>query len=136
MNPTSKGCWLMATAPPTDRRQSDFLEGAQFAVCLIIATAMAHSKKKKERLTDEASMFSFVCKPFPLFLLISRQSLVSVAGCPKCVWLAVARFSGGIRSKLFEEDSARNGSAARPCQCRQSHTPPLHPSIGDRWLTG
>ena len=30
--------------------QSDFLEGAQFAVCLIIATAMAHSKKKKERL--------------------------------------------------------------------------------------
>ena len=71
----------MATAPPTDRRQSDFLEGAQFAVCLIIATAMAHSKKKKERLTDEASMFSFVCKPFLLFLLISRQSLVSVAGC-------------------------------------------------------
>ena len=84
----------MATAPPTDRRQSDFLEGAQFAVCLIIATAMAHSKKKKERLTDEASMFSFVCKPFLLFLLISRQSLVSVAGCPKCVWLAGARFSG------------------------------------------
>ena len=26
-------------------------------------------------------MFSFVCKPFLLFLLISRQSLVSVAGC-------------------------------------------------------
>ena len=49
---------------------------------------------KKERLTDEASMFSFVCKPFLLFLLISRQSLVSVAGCPKCVWLAGARFSG------------------------------------------
>ncbi len=39
-------------------------------------------------------MFSFVCKLFLLFLLISRQSLVSVAGCPKFVWLAVARFSG------------------------------------------
>lgn len=48
-------------------------------------------------------MFSFVCKPFPLFLLISRQSLVSVAGCLKCVWLAVARFSGGIRSTYLRK---------------------------------
>ncbi|WP_195332976.1 hypothetical protein [Bacteroides salyersiae] len=93
-------------------------------------------QKKKERLTDEASMFSFVCKPFLLFLLISRQSLVSVSGCLSSVWLAVARFSGGIRSTPFEEDSARNGSAARPCQCRQSHMLPLHPCIGNRWLTG
>ena len=70
----------MATAPPTDRRQSDFLEGAQFAGCPIIAEQWTSDKRKKERLTDEASMFSFVCKPFLLFLLISRQSLVSVAG--------------------------------------------------------
>ncbi|WP_199181754.1 hypothetical protein [Prevotella sp. MGM1] len=48
----------------------------------------------------------------------------------------MARFSGGIRSNPFEEDSARNGSAAQPCHCRQSHTLPLHPSIGNRWLTG
>ncbi|WP_173022727.1 hypothetical protein [Parabacteroides merdae] len=56
---------------------------------------MAHQQKKEEeRLTDEASMFSFVRKPFLLFLLIFRQSLVSARGCPKCVRLVVARFSG------------------------------------------
>jgi hypothetical protein len=60
----------------------------------MLAAAMELRQKKKERLTDEASIFSFVCKPFLLFLLISHQSLVSVAGCPKCVWLAAARFSG------------------------------------------
>ena len=55
----------MATAPPTDRRPPDFLEGAQFAVCLITCGSNEHdSKKKKERLTDEASMLRFVCKPF------------------------------------------------------------------------
>ena len=55
---------------------------------------MAHQQKKEEeRLTDEASMFSFVRKPFLLFLLIFRQSLVSARGCPKCVRLVVARFS-------------------------------------------
>jgi|UPI0004D7FA7E hypothetical protein len=75
----------------------------------MLAAAMELRQKKKERLTDEASMFSSVCKPFLLFLLISRQSLVSVAGCLSSVWLAVARFSGGIRSTPFEEDSARNG---------------------------
>ena len=32
VNPTSKGCLLTATVPLTDRRQPDFLEGAQFAV--------------------------------------------------------------------------------------------------------
>ena len=101
---------MMATAPLTDKRQSDFLKGAQFAVCLIIATAMAHSKKKKERLTDEASMFSFVCKPFPLFLLISRQSLVSVVGCLSSVWSARQGFRAEYALK--EEDSARNGKAA------------------------
>ncbi|WP_204246590.1 hypothetical protein [Bacteroides clarus] len=68
-------------------------------------------QKKKERLTDEASMFSFVCKPFLLFLLIS-PILVSVAGCLSSVWQAMAMFSGGIHSTPFEEDSARNGSAA------------------------
>ncbi|MCS3258187.1 hypothetical protein NXV10_14050 [Bacteroides thetaiotaomicron] len=43
---------------------------------------------------DEASKSSFVCKPFPFYSLIFRQSLVSVAGCPSSVWLAAARFSG------------------------------------------
>ena len=58
----------MATAPPTDRRQSDFLEGAQFAVCPIGRGSNGHgSKKKKEQLTDEASEFRFVCKPFLFF---------------------------------------------------------------------
>ena len=57
-------------------------------------------KKKKERLTDEASMFSFVCKPFLLFLLISRQSLVSVAGCLSSVLLAMARFSEYAQPRL------------------------------------
>ena len=37
VNRTSKGCWLTDTAPPTDRGQPDFLEGAQFAVCPMIA---------------------------------------------------------------------------------------------------
>ena len=54
----------------------------------ILAAAMElRQKEKKERLTYEVSMFSLVCKPFILFLLISRQSLVSVAGCPNaCGW--------------------------------------------------
>ena len=52
---------------------------------------------------------SSVSRSFFSFLLISRQSLVSVAGCLSSVWMAVARFSGGIRSNPFEEDSARNG---------------------------
>ena len=43
-------------------------------------------------------------------LLISRQSLVSVAGCLSSVWQA----GQGFRAEyaLEEEDSARNGSAA------------------------
>jgi len=45
--------------------QSDFLEGAQFAVCPMIAEQWTSGKKKKERLTDEASKSCFVCKPFP-----------------------------------------------------------------------
>ncbi|MFK2619015.1 hypothetical protein ACIXQ7_21410 [Bacteroides fragilis] len=36
----------------------------------MFAAAMELRQKKKERLTDEASMFSFICKPFLLFLLI------------------------------------------------------------------
>jgi hypothetical protein len=60
----------------------------------VIAPQWTFGKKKKERFTDEASKSCFVCKPFPFFcLLIFRQSLVSVAGCPSSVWLAVARFS-------------------------------------------
>ncbi|TGY39016.1 hypothetical protein E5353_05365 [Bacteroides caecimuris] len=47
MNPTSKGCWLTATAPLTDRRQPDFLEGAQFAVCPVIASATDFRQKEK-----------------------------------------------------------------------------------------
>ena len=31
---------MMATVPLTDKRRSDFLEGAQFAVCPVIAPAM------------------------------------------------------------------------------------------------
>ncbi|GAY30495.1 hypothetical protein PvtlMGM2_1348 [Prevotella sp. MGM2] len=56
---------MTATVPPTDRLQSDFLEGAQFAVCPMIAEQWTSGKKKKERLTDEASKSCFVCKPFP-----------------------------------------------------------------------
>jgi len=73
---------------------------------------MGFRQKEKERLTDEAPISCFVCKSFLSILLIFRQSLVSVAGCLMSVWLAVARFSGGIRSNSFEEDSARNGIAA------------------------
>ena len=54
----------MATAPPTDRRQSDFLEGAQFAVCPYLRKQWYN---KKERFADEASMFSFIRKPFLYF---------------------------------------------------------------------
>ena len=53
---------MMATVPLTDKRQSDFLEGAQFAVCSINCRSNGlDSKKKKERFTDEASKFRFVC---------------------------------------------------------------------------
>ena len=85
---------MTAIAPPTDRLQSDFLEGAQFAVCPMIAEQWSNNKKKNERLTDEAPISCFVCKPFLSILLIFRQSLVSVAGCLSRVWQAVARFSG------------------------------------------
>jgi hypothetical protein len=54
---------------------------------ILAAAIELRQKEKKERLTYEVSMFSLVCKPFILFLLISRQSLVSVAGCPNaCGW--------------------------------------------------
>ncbi|KDS35302.1 hypothetical protein M092_2385 [Parabacteroides distasonis str. 3776 D15 iv] len=55
---------MTAIAPPTDRGQSDFLEGAQFAVCPMIAEQWTSGKKKKEWLTDEALISCFVCKPF------------------------------------------------------------------------
>ena len=37
----------MATVPLTDKRQSDFLEGAQFAVCPVTAQQWISDKKKK-----------------------------------------------------------------------------------------
>ncbi|WP_288149364.1 hypothetical protein [Bacteroides acidifaciens] len=46
MNPTLKGCWLIATVLPTDRRQPDFLEGAQLAVCPMFAAAMELRQKE------------------------------------------------------------------------------------------
>ena len=52
-------------------------------------------------------MFSFVCKPFLLFLLISRQSLVSVVGCLSSVWSARQGFRAEYAPQ--EEDSDRNG---------------------------
>ncbi|WP_236651574.1 hypothetical protein, partial [Parabacteroides distasonis] len=47
MNLTLKGCLLTATAPPTDRRLSDFLEGAKFAVCPTVAEQWTFNIKKK-----------------------------------------------------------------------------------------
>lgn len=56
---------MTATAPPTDRGQPDFLEGAQFAVCPVLRGSNGlTTKKKEERLTDEVPIFCFVCKPF------------------------------------------------------------------------
>lgn len=86
---------LDGTAPPTDRRSSDFLEGAQFAVCPIICDSNGlTAKRKKERLTDEVSKFCFTCKPF-LFL---SSDFPSVA-CFRCRMpfkrvAGRARFSG------------------------------------------
>lgn len=54
---------MTATAPPTDWQAHDFLEGAQFAGCSIIAEQWTSDKRKKERLTDEAPISCFVCKP-------------------------------------------------------------------------
>ena len=127
---------MTAIAPPTDRLQSDFLEGAQFAVCPMIAEQWDSGKKKRNGLRMKYQyLTSSVSRSF-LFFCFFRQSLVSVAGCLSSVWLAVAGFSGRIHSTPFEEDSARNGSAARPCRCLQSHTLPLHPCIGNGRLTG
>ena len=58
-----------------------FLKERSLPSALWLHQQRTFGKKRKERLTDEASKFRFVCKPFLLFLLISRQSLVSVAGC-------------------------------------------------------
>ena len=66
----------MATVPLTDKRQSDFLEGAQFAVCPIICGSNGlDNKKKKGRFTGEAFKFRFVCKPSLIFHLISLSRL-------------------------------------------------------------
>ena len=85
---------MTAIAPPTDRRLFDFLEGVQFAVCPIIAIAMDLRQKEKGRFTGEASKFRFTCKPSLIFHLISRQSLVSVAGCFSSVWVSRGKVFG------------------------------------------
>jgi len=46
-----------------------FFEGAQFAVCPMIAEQWDSGKKKKERLTDEVPISYFVCKSFLSILL-------------------------------------------------------------------
>jgi hypothetical protein len=60
----------------------------------MFAAAMELRQKEKERLTDEASMFSFVCKPFRSFS--SDFPSVACFRCrmPQSVWPAMARFSG------------------------------------------
>lgn len=127
----------MATAPLTDKRQSDFLKGAQFAVCpincrsngLVAKRRKMNGLRMKHQNSASSVSRSFISSDFP-----------SVA-CFRCR-MPKMRVVG--RGKVFglntlnpvEEDSARNGYAARPCQCCQSHTLPLHPCIGNRWLTG
>ncbi|WP_418701967.1 hypothetical protein [Bacteroides sp.] len=110
---------MTATAPPTDRPPSDFLEGAQFAVCPIGRGSNGHgSKKKKEQLTDEASEFRFVCKPFLSF------DFPSVA-CFRCR-MPYERMVG--RGKVFGQNTLRRrkilletalpldlASAIKPC---------------------
>ena len=127
----------MATAPLTDKRQSDFLKGAQFAVCpincrsngLVAKRRKMNGLRMKHQNSASSVSRSFISSDFP-----------SVA-CFRCR-MPKMRVVG--RGKVFglntlnpvEEDSARNGSDARPCRCRQRHTLPLHPSIGNRWLVG
>jgi len=78
----------------------------------MIAEQWDSGKKKRNGLRMKYQyLTSSVSRSF-LFFCFFRQSLVSVAGCLSSVWQAVARFSGGIRSNSFEEDSARNGIAA------------------------
>ena len=68
------------------------------------------------------------------FLLISRQSLVSVAGCHTSVWSAGARFSGRIRSAGGRFCPKRLCRLTLPLP--SSHALPLHPSIGNMRLVG
>ena len=89
----------MATAPPTDRQPSDFLEGAQFAVCPVTCESNGHdNKKKKERLTDDASKFRFVCKPFlssdfpSVACFRCRMPQIRVAGSGKVFGLNTLNF--------------------------------------------
>lgn len=125
----------MATAPLTDKRQSDFLKGAQFAVCpincrsngLVAKRRKMNGLRMKHQNSASSVSRSFISSDFP-----------SVA-CFRCR-MPFERMVGKARFRAEyapqEEDSARNGSDARPCRCRQSHTLPLHPSIGNRWLVG
>ncbi len=89
---------MTVTAPPTDRRLSDFLEGAQFSVCPIICGSNGLTAKRKR------SGLRMKCQ-YPTSS-VSRPSLssdfpsVACFRCrmPFCVWLAAARFSDRIRS--------------------------------------
>ena len=103
---------LTATAPPIDRRHIWF--SWRSAVCRlpVIATAM-NFRQRKERLTDEASKFSFVCKPFLFFFWFPVSRLFPLPDAFKRV--AGGKVFGLNTLKLVWEDSARNGSAARPC---------------------
>ena len=124
--------WQLPLRLSADRHMI-FLKERSLPSALWLRQQWTYNKRKKERLTDEASKFCFVRKPFlfPVFWFF-RQSLVSVAGC----FLAHGRQWQGFRAEYApqEEDSARNGSAAWPCRCYQSHALPLHPSIGNEWL--
>ncbi|MBX9091985.1 hypothetical protein HCG96_02770 [Bacteroides xylanisolvens] len=79
MNPTSKGCWQTVTALPTDRRQPDFLEGAQFAVYPYVAVALELRQKEKRNglrmkhqcLTSSVSRFS-ILSDFPYSYDLSK----------------------------------------------------------------
>ena len=125
----------MATAPLTDKRQSDFLKGAQFAVCpincrsngLVAKRRKMNGLRMKHQNSASSVSRSFISSDFP-------SVACSVVGCLSSVWSARQGFRAEYAPQ--EEDSARNGSDARPCRCRQSHTLPLHPSIGNRWLVG
>ena len=114
-----------------------FLKECSLSSALWLRSNGLSTKRKRNGLRMKHQYpVSSVSRSF-LFFCFFRQSLVYVARCLSSVWQVVARFSDWIRSNLFEEDSARNGIAAWPCLCRQSHTLPLHPtSVTSGWWNG
>ncbi|MCA6003952.1 hypothetical protein [Bacteroides thetaiotaomicron] len=87
-------------------------------------------KKRKERLTDGASKFRFVCKSF------LSSDFPSVA-CFRCRMLF--KRMAGI-GKVFGLNTLRRRKILPETACRltlllpSSHTLPLHPCIGNEWL--